>query len=156
MCYVLLVCQSERTGAAWGLWGFGSFGWSPSQRGVTRMTGHLDLPHLYCPGEIFVLHPLSSPRATLCTQAWAEALVDVTPVSTQLIFQANTQWGRSIWTLTRGSTAIPPHPYPPSVSSVQTSRASFSWVTGHLKWWHSCGMVWAITSGCCDFQVLDI
>lgn len=88
-----------------GCGGLESFGWSPSQRGVTRMTRHLDLPHLYCLGEVFVLHPLSFPRATLCTyvgpQAWAEALVDVTPVSTQLIFQpspswANTQWGKSI------------------------------------------------------------
>lgn len=88
-----------------GCGGLESFGWSPSQQGVTRMTRHLDLPHLYGLGEVFVLQPLSVPRVTLCTyvgqQAWAVALVDVTPVSTQLIFQpspswANIQRGKSI------------------------------------------------------------
>lgn len=109
-----------------------SFAWSISQAGVSRMTTHPDLPHLY---QFSGWNICPSPQCPLQLDGAAD-MTDTGP--TQLGFMSSPSWAniqveKSIWT---DSGKL-------SHSASSTFRHLLWWIAGPLKWWHWFGVVWA-------------
>lgn len=146
--------------------GLVSFGWSPSQLGVTQMNTHHDLLHLLqlsrrsiCPKPFLV--PQSNTLHLYGEAGMDWGFVGVTPGSTQLVSQPSPSWAniqieKNIWTLTRWGPAIPSHPYPAISQLCQNLQGLIlmkSWTFKMMVLiWHGLGN----NSGYCDFQILNI